>query len=140
MHSVTVDYRKPFKLYQVAGLIQKNGNVTEVSLAKARELTPFNRGKLMQTFGYAKTIYQGRMWGSYMEINDEFYQRKLRGLVKLYNRNLKRFPNPTSEAPLIGMRLYELEFPDKLPRPELPRPTKVRLLAEWRESKIRENP
>jgi hypothetical protein len=135
MYSVTLDYRKPFKVYRIAGLIEKDGHVTELFLNTAEELTPLTRGKLMQTLGYAKTTYQGRVWGSYMEINDEFYQRKLRGLVKLFNRNLKKSQNPTSDTPLIGMRLYELEFPDKLPRAQFPDPTKIRLMAEWRDER-----
>ena len=132
MYSVTIDYRKPFKTYHVYGLIEENGSLTELMLNGSPHLSPFDRGKLRQTLGYAKTTYGGRMWGSYMEISDEFYQRKLRGLLKLYNRNLKRSAKANSEDPLVGIRLYEVEFPDKLPRPAPWQPTNVRLLSEWR--------
>ncbi len=135
MYSVTVDYRKPFKVYYVYGLIEKDGKLTELLLNGSPHLAPFNPGKLKQTLGYAKTTYGGRMWGSYMEISDEFYQRKLRGLLTLYNRNLKKAGNPGSEAPLVGIRLYEVEFPNKLPRPAPWEPSNVRLMAEWSEDR-----
>jgi hypothetical protein len=135
MYSVTVDYRKPFKTYYVYGLIEKNGNLTELLLNGSPQLGPFNPGKLKQTLGYAKTTYGGRMWGSYMEISDEFYQSKLRGLLKLYNRNLKKSADLNTVTPLVGIRLYEVEFPDKLPRPAPLQPSKVRLIAEWREGR-----
>jgi hypothetical protein len=135
MYSVTIDYRKPFKTYHVYGLIEENGSLTELLLNGSPHLGPFSRGKLKQTLGYAKTTYGGRMWGSYMEISDEFYQRKLRGLLKLYNRNLKKSANSNSAASLIGIRLYEVEFPDKLPRPPPWQPSNVRLIAEWKEDR-----
>ena len=135
MYSVTIDYRKPFKTYHVYGLIEKDGNLTELLLNGSPQLGPFNKGKLMQTLGYAKTTYGGRMWGSYMEISDEFYQRKLRGLLKLYNRNLKKAGNPNTVAPLVGIRLYEVGFSDKLPRPAPLQPSNVHLIAEWREDR-----
>jgi hypothetical protein len=135
MYSVTTDYRKPFKTYHVYGLIEKDGNLTELLLNGSPHLGPFQRGELNQTLGYAKTTYGGRMWASYMEISEEFYQRKLRGLVKLYNRNLKKSGNPNSEAPLVGIRLYEVEFQDKLPRPAPWQPSNVRLISEWREGR-----
>ena len=119
----------------VYGLIEKDGNLTEFLLNGSPHLGPFSPGKLKQTLGYAKAIYGGRMWGSYMEISEEFYQRKLHGLLELYNRNLNKAGNPNSEAPLVGIRLYEVEFQDKLPRPPPWQPSNVRLIAEWREGR-----
>ena len=70
-----------------------------------------------------------------MEISDEFYQRKLRGLLKLYNRNPKKSSDSGTGTPLVGIRLYKVEFPNKLPRPAPWQPTNVRLIAEWREGR-----
>ena len=64
MYSVTIDYRKPFKTYHVYGLIEKDGNLTELLLNGSPHLGPFQRGELNQTLGYAKTTYGGRMWAS----------------------------------------------------------------------------
>lgn len=132
MYSVTVDYRKPCHWYGVYGLVEDDGKLTEVYLNKSKKFFPLNEGKMAQSLGYSKVAYNGRMWASYMEISDEFYHRKLLGLLKLYNRNLKKLSNPANEAPLVGIRLYWLEYPDKLPRPVPVEPTRVRLIAELR--------
>jgi hypothetical protein len=132
MYSVTEDYRKPYYRFGVFGLVENDGKLTEVSLNRSELLYPIDRKRLAQTLGSSKVAYNGRMWGAHMEISDEFYRRKLLGVMKLYNRNLKRSPDHKNEAPLVGMRLYMMEYPDRLRRPVPLRGTKVNLIAELR--------
>ena len=105
----------------------------EVLVNGSEKFFPFKQHKMMQSLGYSKLAYDGRMWASYMELSDAFYRRKLLGFLKLYNRNLKKLPNSVDEVPLKGIRLYELEVPDRLPRPAPVQPTRVRLIAEVRD-------
>jgi hypothetical protein len=132
MYSVTQDYRKPYFRFGVFGLVQNDGKLTEVFLNSSDLFFPVDRRNLKLTLGYSKVAHDGHMWGSYMEISDEFYRRKLLGLMKLYNRNLKNSPNPRKEAPLVGIRLYRMEYQDRLPRPVPLAPTRGRLIAEVR--------
>lgn len=133
MYSVTQDYRKPYLWYGVYGLVEKDERLTEVLVNGSEKFFPFKQHKMMQSLGYSKLAYKGRMWASYMELSDDFYRRKLIGFLKLYNRNLKKLPNSADEAPLKGIRLYELEVPDRVPRSTSVQPTRVRLIAEVRD-------
>ena len=130
MYSVTVDYREPAPWYALYGLVESNGDVSEVLLNGSRRLFPFNEEKLMQSLGYSKVAYKGRMWGSYMELSDEFYRRKLLGFLKLYNRNRDRAPESGKDPPLVGLRLCELESPHRIPGQARAKPKRVRVIAE----------
>ena len=133
MYSVTVDYRKPSSWYALYGLVESNGEVIEVFLNGSKGLFPFSEGKMVQSLGYSKVTYDGRMWASDMDISDEFYQRKLLGFLKLYQRNRERSPSPEGEPPLVGLRLYELEHPPRIRWQAPADPKRVRLIAELKQ-------
>jgi hypothetical protein len=63
MYSVTEDYRKPYFRFGVFGLVQKDGELTEVYLSNADLFFPVNRRNLKNTLGYSKVAYDGHMWG-----------------------------------------------------------------------------
>jgi hypothetical protein len=49
MYSVTVDYRKPHLWYGVYGLVEKDGELTEVLLNGSKNFFPFTENKMMQS-------------------------------------------------------------------------------------------
>jgi hypothetical protein len=132
MYSVTIDYRQPCTWYGIYGLVEKDGEVTEVRLNESKGFFPLDEPRLVQALGYYNVTYKGKMWAAYMEISPQFYQRKLSGLLKLYYSNLEKSSGPHLDGPLIGMRLYEIEYPDALPRSPRGEPARVTLIAEFR--------